>query len=259
MKFNHILLPVILIACFGLLNCTNKQNNLKKFNTGKALIYSLDSLFINLSNVPTKAKGSSEAVVHINEEIRKTIESIDAPQLLEELAVEFKSKKHDFTFIVSKDKKVGVFSWDTRMGSSEQSIKNIALYKSGDRVLPTSLYGKPMVYDKVYQIEPVSGNTIYTFHGHSEAMGHPNFRLHAYTLKSGHLEETPVFPLNTTFISSEKSFADSDIQSMDFEVSKNGSHILISKALDSATVIKTLAFDGEKFASAEEKLEISYK
>jgi hypothetical protein len=61
-------------------------------------------------------------------------------------------------------------------------IKNIALYKTDNGVLTSSLYGTPMIYHRVSSNPMKKGN--YLLHSNSTIKG--------YSISNGYLEETSI-------------------------------------------------------------------
>lgn len=216
--------------------------------TGEDVIASLDSLLYKLDILEKKAPGLSEEVVQVNESIRRTVENIRSSDLLVDIGKEYASKEHEFNFALSEDKKLGVFSWHTKMNTSGNKIKNIALYSTGDKIEPSSLYDTPIIYDKIHQVESYKGETLYVLHGHlSSGDGH-YFRLNAYTLKNGYLEEAPAFPDNESSMSIAKILKNPGLSdSLGFKVEMNGSRILFPEMRDTTIVEHSLAFNGKKY------------
>jgi len=250
MKFRHLLLIPIFIIALQQWSCDGKKDSSKDLVNGEDLIHSLDSLFTELSKVDLNTVESSETIVAINEKIRRNIENVQSQRILKELSAIYRDDEHDFKFALSKDGKLGVFSYYTMMDNSGIGIKNIALYNTDNKISPTSLYGKPVIYSKIHQIKSNTQNTIYILHGNGKTHNNETaYRLHAYSLKDGDLVETPAFPLNSSSMSTTQQVEDIDSKlKLDFEVSKNGLQIRIPEATDSAVVNRTLAFNGKVFA-----------
>lgn len=247
-----ILKPSFLtIACVGLLliGCGNiTDKNAKSPTSGKEVITVLDSLFQGLANLERPTQGLSEDVVQVNENIRRTVENIRSSDLLAEIGKEFASKEHDFSFILSEDKKLGVFSWHTKMNTSGNKIKNIALYSTGDKIEPSSLYDTPIIYDKIHQVESYKGKNLYVLHGHLNSGDGHYFRLNAYILKNGYLEEAPAFPDNESSMSIAQILKNPKLSDpLGFKVEMNGSRILFPEMRDTTIVEHSLAFNGKKY------------
>lgn len=230
-------------------NCTDKTEvNKQNKATGKEVIAVLDSLFYELDNPKDSAPGVSEDMVRVNENIRRTIENIRSPRLLAEIEKAYTAKSHKFYFVLSEDKKIGVFSWRTRMDASGNKIKNIAIYQTADKVEPSSLYDIPIIYGKIYQVESYRGETLYVLHGHDSIGNDKYFRLNAYTLKNDNLEEAPAFPNNESSISISQIHKNPGLSdSLGFTVELNGTRIIFPEIQGTSTVEHSLAFDGRKY------------
>lgn len=230
-------------------NCTDKtEKNKQGKATGEEVIAVLDSLFYQLDNPEESAPGVSEDKVRVNENIRRTIENIRSSRLLAEIGKAYTAKSHKFSFVLSEDKKIGVFSWRTQMDASGNKIKNIALYQTADKVEPSSLYDIPIIYGKIYQVESYRGETLYILHGHDSTGNDKYFRLNAYTLKNESLEEAPAFPNNESSISISQIHKKPELSDpLGFKVEMNGARILFPEIQGTSTVEHSLAFDGKKY------------
>ncbi|MFD2098500.1 hypothetical protein [Flagellimonas iocasae] len=144
----------------------------------------------------TKQNGTNlqESIVSTNEQIRQTIErNITNTQILNEIQAYLPKKKHAFSFVLSNDKKFGVFSWNT--GKNDFPIKNIGLYVNNNKVVPTSLYGNPINYDRIYTIQNELGPPSYILGGFEDPSKTPHsYHLSAYLIRGGGIEETQAFP-----------------------------------------------------------------
>ncbi|MEC7264947.1 MAG: hypothetical protein VXW38_14505 [Bacteroidota bacterium] len=241
--------PILFICSLVLFStsCTRKSN-IREFTNGKEIITSLDSLFTNLETISSRPSPNSEAIVEINEKIRRTIEHISSQKMLSEIETGYKAKKHPFSFTFSADKKIAVFSWATRLENSGNRIKNIALYQSNDKMVPTSLYGTPIIYNDIHQIETYDGTTLYLLQGQDSLQQKMFYRVNAYLLKNGYLEETPAFPNNETSIATN-GFASSSKMgpSCSIKIAVKGLKIQVQNPLDSSLVQNSLTFDGTKY------------
>lgn len=240
----------LLLFCITVLlavGCSNK-NNVPQYSNGKEITQLLDSLFTKLEKKYSEADSDTERLVEINEKIRRAIEHIDSPKVLEEVLSGYGSKKHEFSFILSSNKKVCVFSWYTHLENSGNRIKNIALYHSNGKMIPTSLYGTPIIYNGIHQIETYDGETIYLLQGNDSIYQNKFHRLNAYALKNGYLEESPAFPNNeSSIVSSGLSNSSKMGPPSHFKIEMNGLRILFHDELDTSNVENTLAFDGKKY------------
>ncbi len=214
--------------------------------TGKEVVASLDSLFHKLTTMDKRS--SSEETILLNESIRRTVESIRTSNLLTEIDEIYAQKKHDFTFTLSKDKKLGIFSWHTKMDATGNRIKNIALYNTGSSIQPSSLYDTPVTYDGIHQVKSLKGENLYILHGYINSGDSHYSRLNAYILKSGYLEEAPAFPNNESSISiaqiqKNPKFSDS----LGFKIEMNGSRILFPEIRSNSIIQHSLAFNGKRY------------
>jgi hypothetical protein len=186
------------------LNCTlyeGQQNNQNEdLTNGKALVDHLDGLIELLQSKKTTDKDFQEAVVNINENIRQSIEhNVTNPKFLKEIQTYFPLKKHGFSFILSDDEKLGVFSWKT--GKKEFPIKNIAFYVKGDKVTPSSLYGNPSIYDQLDVVQHGAGGPTYILGGSKNASADAHqYYLSAYVIRQDGIEESHIFPGGESYI-----------------------------------------------------------
>lgn len=247
MKLTPYALLLFCLTALLAVGCSNR-NNSPQYSDGKEITQLLDSLFTKLEKAYSEANSNSERLVEINEKIRRAIERIDSPKLLDDILSGYDTKKHDFSFILSPDTKVCVFSWYTHMENSGNRIKNIALYHSNDKMVPTSLYGTPVIYSEINQIETYDGETIYLLQGNDSINQNKFYRLNAYLLKNGYLEETPAFPNNESSIAINSLLDSSKMGTPShFKIEMNGLRILFQDQLDTSNVENTLAFDGKKY------------
>ncbi len=157
----------LLIGCGFLIHFTscnvpnNREHN--QFNA-KDTFFQLDSLLTQINSLDTRDCKNLDAIVTLNEKMRGIVEGIRSPKEFDELVRAFDADKHKIGFLVSEDDLFGVFSWQTKMDCLGHGIKNIAFYKSDDELLASSLYGKPMIYDKITLERLNQNKTIYLLH-----------------------------------------------------------------------------------------------
>lgn len=247
MIFKYSLLTIFLLGSV-IIGCENMApDKTSTVITGEDVLTTLDSLSYRLS-ANGKAPIASEEVIQINEDMRRTVESIRSSKLLMEIYGIYKKNKHDFTLTLSDDKKLGVFSWHTRMNATGNKIKNIALYKNGGKLEPSSLYDTPITYHKIYQVESQKGEHLYILHGYVKSGDSHYSRLNAYILKNGYLEEVPAFPNNESSISIAQILKNPDFSdSLGFKVEMNGTRILFPEIRDTTIAEQFLAFNGKKY------------
>lgn len=248
-KYFIVLLSIlVLVAALGYINQNRWKNERTfSFDNGKQVIDSLDHLFKALSSMESGNPDSVESIISLNENIREVVEQITAPKILEEAYDFYQSKNHDFVLILTSDKKMGVFSWENGINGAKHRIKNIALYAKGSRLTPTSLYGDPVIYDKVYNIKNNRNIPIYILSGWRKSVENLNYyRLHAYSIKKNGVEEVNIFPNYGTFIESRQSESLRQFP-LNFNVENHGMKIMIPTVMDSTLAYDTLTFNGKKY------------
>lgn len=221
---NSRILPFTLLGIFTtfLTSCGNQNlsdntnNNPPHFGNGRELIDHLDYNLSLLKNLDANAEDFKENAVLINEQIRKTIEQISSEKRLKEVCKAYKILEHDFTFTIARDGIVGVFSWDSRMQNPFQGIRNIALYTQKGRIVPTSLYGEPIIYHQIHTIKTGS-KTFYILQGQGTSKKKRDFyRMDAYTINANGMEQSKIFPNRQSSMFSQ----------LDFNIEMDGSLIL---------------------------------
>lgn len=244
----------ILILCLALLliimSCqltTSKSEKFSSIKSEKELLTTLDSLFVELNknDIDNLEYNSSETMVDINEKIRRVIENINSNELLKALELEYGKKNHSFSFVLSSDGKIGVFSWYTRMDNTGNEIKNIALHQKKNKVVPTSLYGEPIIYNGIYQLKSHKGQTVYLIHGQNKDQINPYQRLNSYILRDGDLEAFTSFPNNVSSLSTRLA-EQNDLPDF-FEIADQGAKINFRNMSNDSTEDYSLRFDGNKF------------
>ncbi|NDV43002.1 hypothetical protein [Flagellimonas sediminis] len=246
--------PIVFIFSLALLSssCVRK-GHIQEFANGTEINISLDSLFTKLESLSSMPNPNSEVLVEINEKIRRTIEHIGSQKLLAEIDAGYKTKKHHFSFILSDDKKIAVFSWPTRLENSGNRIKNIALYHSNDKMVPTSLYGTPIIYNGIHQLKMYDGTTLYLLQGQDSMQQKMLNRVNAYLLKNGYLEETPAFPNNeTSIVTNGYSISSKMGPPCSIKIGIKGLKIQLQNVLDSSLAQNSLTFDGKKYVFDKE-------
>ncbi|WP_108425666.1 hypothetical protein [Flagellimonas amoyensis] len=252
MIFKYSLLTIFILGS-AIIGCENMAP--EKTNTtitGEDVLATLDSLSYRLS--ANKSPIGSEEVIQVNEDMRRTVESIRTPHLLTEIAEIYAYQKHAFTFTLSEDQKIGVFSWHTKMDATGNRIKNIALYNNGNDIEPTSLYDTPITYEKIHQVKSHKGKDLYILHGHLNSGDSHYFRLNAYTLRNGYMEEAPIFPNSESSLSFAQISNNPELSnSLGFKVEMNGIRILLPEIQDVPRAGHSLAFNGKKYLPEPKK------
>lgn len=250
------------------LSCSNQKIENKlysktfSFGNGKEVIDSLDVLLKKLSSIDPDNSSFSESAILINESIRKTIEKVKTPKLLSEISTSYYYKKHDFTFAISNNQKIGVFSWDTRIGESLINYKNIALFTINKKVVPTSLSGTPACYNEIYTLKSEKKYPIYIFHGWGKSSPIDfYYKVDAYNFRKEGLEEANIFPNKKNSMISYYNIEELDYESqMDFNIEKDGSLILKPEAWGSTIVYRPITFNGKAYSNqcVEDEIDLDY-
>lgn len=252
MILKYSLLTIFILGS-TIIGCENMASD--KTNTaitGEDVLATLDSLSYRLS--ANKSPIASEEVIQVNEDMRRTVESIRSPHLLTKIAEIYAHQKHAFTFTLSEDQKIGVFSWHTKMDATGNRIKNIALYNNGNAIEPTSLYDTPITYEKIHQVKSHKGEDLYILHGHLNSGDSHYFRLNAYTLRNGYMEEAPIFPNSESSLSFAQISNNPELSdSLGFRVEMNGIRILLPEIQNVPTAGHTFAFNGKKYLPEPKK------
>ncbi|SDQ72878.1 hypothetical protein [Flagellimonas zhangzhouensis] len=228
---------------------SSKSRELLSINNEKELIITLDSLFVELNQIEIEKFNYtvSENLITINEQIRRIIENVNSKESLKNLELEYRKKSHSFLFVLSPDGKIGVFSWYTRMNNTGNEIKNIALIQKKDKVAPTSLYGEPIMYTDIYQLNTNLDQSLYLLHGISDTPSDSYQQLNSYILRDGYLEAIYSFPNRESQISTRLAAVNELPKHL--KVLGNGSKINFKHATDTTQTNYSLVFDGDKFVS----------
>lgn len=243
----------LFLSLGSLVGCSGTEQGEPSPRSGRELIASLDELFAELAAIPLDSTGLSQEAVQLNETIRRKIESIGPTKFLGEIGESYREGGHGFSFALSKDKKLGIFSWYTKMDASGNKIKNMAVYDQGDRLEVSSLSGMPIIYGKVHQVETYKDEVLYMLHGKDQNENGDVFRLDAYTLRHGQLEEAPAFPNNESSIAIARMVRATDPSDpLGFRVVMNGSRILVPNIPGKALKAHALAFNGRKYVPESE-------
>ncbi|TMU56666.1 hypothetical protein [Flagellimonas algicola] len=206
---------IFLTSC-GNHNLSKKTQTPPHFEHGRELIAHLDYNVSLLNDLDANHTGFNEKAVLINEQIRKTIERIQSKKLLKEVCKSYSILEHDFLFTISRDEKIGVFSWESRMQGAFQGIRNIALYTNNGKIIPTSLYGDSMIYQQIHTIKTGTKN-FYLLQGQGVTnINEEFFRIDSYTINENGMELAKIFPNRQSSIVSQ----------LDFNVEMDGSLIL---------------------------------
>ncbi|MDF0717364.1 hypothetical protein PY092_14465 [Muricauda sp. 334s03] len=179
-----------LILCLGC-GTPNKSKN-DHFN-GKDTLAELDRLLMQLDQMDASDCGNLDEIVTINEKMRRMVENIRSSKAFDSIAKAFDANTNQIDFVVSKDEQFGVFSWYTKMDCLGNSIKNIALYKSDNKVLASSLYGKSMIYHEIKSRKQTEDKTVYLLLGSSsENQDATDSTAKGYKITNGYLAESQI-------------------------------------------------------------------
>ncbi|GAB4508984.1 MAG: hypothetical protein Tsb004_08670 [Allomuricauda sp.] len=156
----------------------SKENDFYTSNT----LDELEVLLTQLNQLDTIDCRNMDEIVSINESMRRILENIRSVEKFDKLAKAYKTHRPNVKFAISEDGTFGVFSWRTKMDCLGNQIKNIALYKTDNGVLTSSLYGTPMIYHRVSSNPMKKGNYLL----------HANNAIKGYSISNGYLEETSI-------------------------------------------------------------------
>ncbi|WP_131819037.1 hypothetical protein [Flagellimonas flava] len=225
---------------------TKMQRKYLHFSNGRELVEHLDQLFVQLAQIDPAPSESKPLLTSVNEQIRKTIESIKNQRLLAEVAESYIYKAHEFGFILSEDRRLAVFSWDAMGEVGTNKLKNIALYTKGHKIIPSSLYGEPIIYHEAHTIQDSKSKHSYVIHGKGKTQeGHDFYRLDALNITPNGLSEAPIFPdRQYSMISAHPIDADARL-SADFSIEKDGSLILKPEFWYPTVVYRPLELKGD--------------
>ena len=188
---------IFLLIGFGFLtyftSCNISNNRERNQFEAKDIFVQLDSLLTQLNSLEAWDCKNLNEIVTLNEKMRRIIEGIRSPKEFDELVIAFDADKHKIGFLVSEDDQFGVFSWQTKMDCLGHGIKNIALYKSNDKVMVSSLYGDPMVYHNIKTNKQEKGKPVYILLGISSTENDlNNLTKKGYKITNGYLVESKI-------------------------------------------------------------------
>ncbi len=166
MRLKIMVAPLIcltLLLCLSSCNISTKSN--KKPLDANATLEQIDTLLAQLQDMDTIDCKNLDEIVTINEKMRGIVENIRTVDEFDKLVEAYQSKEHQIVFSFSEDKQMGVFSWHTKMDCLGHTIKNIALFKSVNKVIASSLYGKSLIFNSIDQIQKGNGNVVYLLNG----------------------------------------------------------------------------------------------
>lgn len=244
----------ILSVSFFFIGCTQPQNQ-KKEQPGVVSITGsisrVDELFNDLDQMEMVQEGDLEQAIEINEHIRREIEQIAAKNLLHKMTELYGKGNHHFAFTCSPDKKVAVFSWHSKLDTFGFPIKNIVIFHDGKELVPTSLYGTPVIYEQLFQFTDEKGHSIYIMVGNSRIHKMHKIIFWAYSIQNGQLQEVFVFPDRKSSYVFKSKFTDKT--PFIFHDKRN---IRISNT-ENPTIGEThLVFDGKRFVINTNKAKI---
>lgn len=193
-----IIYAVILIICY---NCNISQEPAKETLSAESTLAQLDSLLIQLDKLNTHDCQKMDNAVTLNEKMRRIVENIQSVNEFGRLMEVYPKKPHKINFTFSDDKQIGVFSWDSKLTCLGHSIKNIALFKSKNSVVATSLYGEALNYNHITSSQEDTQKTIYLFHGNANS---EKPIVNAYTITDKHLTAYRMPSAEEEYASSQK-------------------------------------------------------
>ncbi|UII75711.1 hypothetical protein LV716_15835 [Flagellimonas sp. HMM57] len=255
MAFNHFTkkLPLLLLLFFISCKENGKSDKLYSLTSvperGKDIIYILDQQFEDLWNIHQNDSDFHDLATSINKDISTTIKKITTQSFLEEINRFNYLKKHSYVFALSDDKKIGVFSWNTRLGGSMGNFKSIVLHIKNDSVVHTYLNENSSTYNEIYNIKSNQQKPVYLFHGwgRSSAYGY-YYQIDAFSNEEGIFQPEPIFPDNKSSLTSHYQLENLDFEAqMDFSIEKDGSLILQPEIWGEKVVYHPLEFNGTDF------------
>jgi|10_taG_2_1085330.scaffolds.fasta_scaffold13256_3 hypothetical protein len=192
---------VSLVVCFASqIYLTSCNNSYKSNNTpfhGTATLAEMDTLLTKLQDLDTVDCKNLDKIVVINEKMRRIVENIRFTEEFDKLVKAYQQNEYQITFVFSEDKHIGVFSWNTKMDCLGHSIKNIALFKSNDKLHATSLYGESMIYKEIASRKKSNNKTIYILSGET-ILREP--AINGYTIANEHLVESSIPTIEETYV-----------------------------------------------------------
>lgn len=172
-------------------NCkNNSQSKVAPFNA-KETLAQLDDLLIQIEELENEKCENLDAIVILNEKMRRIIENVRSIKEFDDLVNSFDPDRQQIGFIVSEDGKFGVFSWQSKMNCLGIHIKNIALYKSEERIVASSLYGEPLIYHEMINKKISTDKTVYLLRG-SSSTNMSDSLTKTYTITNGDLVEARI-------------------------------------------------------------------
>lgn len=241
-KITMLGLVCLLVYSMACNSSDYRKAEFKKLQNGKEVVGYLDQLMSKLNSQLENSEENMDSIVAINENIRSTIEWITSPALLEEIGESLEKGNHNIRFVLSNDTNFGVFSWDTGLNALGTPLKNIAIYNSGNKLEPTSLYGTPINYNEIHQITMKTGEIIYVLEGSEELKSSKRTTLYSYLIRKGQLEEAFIFPNRES-----RYFMDSQTDTTTIDVSMDHNELTFQENSSIDNPKSVLAFNGKKF------------
>ncbi|MEM7486227.1 MAG: hypothetical protein AAF348_13550 [Bacteroidota bacterium] len=255
MAFNKFTKVIPLLLLVILTNCkeNGKPDKLYSLTSvperGRDIIYALDQQFENLSNLNQNDSDFHDLATTINKNIGNAIKKITSQSLLEEFNRFNYLKKHSYVFALSDDKKIGVFSWNTRLGSSMSDFKSIVLHVKNENVVHIYLDENSITYNEIYNLSGHRQKPIYLFQGWGKSSAYEYYyQIDAFSNDEGIFQPEPVFPENKSSLTSHYQLESLDFEAqMDFSIEKDGSLILQPEIWGEKVVYHPLEFNGTTF------------
>ncbi|MBS9464120.1 hypothetical protein KIM67_16985 [Flagellimonas sp. 389] len=255
MAFNKFTKIIPLLLLLVLTNCKEYGKSDKLYSLtsvperGKDIIYILDQQFEDLWNIDQKASDFNDLAASINKDISTTIKKITTQSFLEEINRFNYLKKHSYVFALSDDKKIGVFSWNTRLGDSMGDFKSIVLHIKNDSVVHTYLNENSITYNEIYNIKINQQKPVYLFHGWGKSSDYEYYyQIDAFSNEEGIFQPESLFPDNKSSLTSHYQLENLDFEAqMDFSIEKDGSLILQPEIWGEKVVYHPLEFNDTDF------------
>ncbi|MBO0329793.1 hypothetical protein [[Muricauda] lutisoli] len=198
MRLNIMVTPLIcLMLLLSLYGCNSSTRSNKNPFNAHATLEQMDKLLAELQDIDTIDCKNLDEIVTINEDMRGIVENIRTIDEFDRLVEAYQAKEHQITFSFSEDKQMGVFSWYTKMDCLGHVIKNIALFKSKDKVTASSLYGKSLIFNSIGSVQKDNGNVVYLLNG-DRVSEEPTIL--GYTITNGYLVESTMPVAEKTYV-----------------------------------------------------------
>lgn len=178
------------ISILGLLmGCQFQDREQKVIKSPQAKQELLQGKFVHLSWMLSQEEFDFDAIVLQNEEIRRDIEMIHTEEGFDALVRAIRQGSKNWHGLVSPDGRLAIISWNTGLHRLGYDAKSMALFKEGEKIKVSSLYGNPKIFKGIQQIKGTKGMTTYILKENEEGSSKPN--TYAYRISEGYLDPVP--------------------------------------------------------------------